>query len=83
MRFTCRDATEDDLPRVVEICNLAVASRLCSCDLLPTTVADWRPRLREHTPDHRPFWVAEDASDPARGVIGYLGFFPFMNERPG
>lgn len=27
--------------------------------------------------------VAEDLAAPDRGAIGYLGFFHFMNERPG
>ena len=83
MPYTYRDATEEDLPRIVEIYNFAVATRKCSCDLEPTTVEARRPSFLEHTPNHRPFWVAEDTASPTRGVIGYLGFFHFMNERPG
>jgi L-amino acid N-acyltransferase YncA len=83
MTYTHRDATESDLPRIVEIYNCAVASRRCSCDLQPTTVDARRPSFLEHTPDHRPFWVAEDSTRPDQGAIGYLGFFHFMNERPG
>ena len=41
------------------------------------------PSFRGHTPTHRPLWVAEDSTQPAPGAIGYLGFFHFMNERPG
>jgi L-amino acid N-acyltransferase YncA len=81
--YTFRDATEDDLPRIVEIYNLAVATRTCSCDLDPTTVAARRVSFLQHTPHHRPLWVAEDRDCPAFGVAGYLGFFHFMNERPG
>ena len=83
MSYTYRDATERDLPRVVEIYNFAVATRKCSCDLEPTTVEARRSSFLEHTPNHRPFWVAEDTDRPEFGVIGYLGFFHFMNERPG
>lgn len=83
MPYTHRNATEADLPRIVEIYNFAVATRTCSCDLEPTTVQARRPGFLAHTPDHRPFWVAEDVNDPAAGVAGYLGFFHFMNERPG
>ena len=83
MSYTYRDATESDLPRVVEIYNFAVATRKCSCDLEPTTVDARRRSFLEHTPNHRPFWVAEDTDRPTFGVIGYLGFFHFMNERPG
>jgi phosphinothricin acetyltransferase len=83
MTYTYRDAVEADLPRVVEIYNCAVATRTCSCDLEPTTVEARRPSFLAHTSNHRPFWVAEDSSQPEFGVAGYLGFFHFMNERPG
>ena len=83
MPYTHRDATEADLPRIVEIYNFAVATRQCSCDLEPTTVEVLRASFLEHTPNHRPFWVAEDATKSGQGAIGYLGFYHFMNERPG
>lgn len=83
MRFVHRDAVAADLPRIVEIYNHAVATRESSCDLEPITVAARRESFAKHTPDHRPLWVAEDADAPDRGVVGYLGFFHFMNERPG
>jgi phosphinothricin acetyltransferase len=83
MSYVHRDATEGDLPRIVEIYNHAVATRKCSCDLEPTTVEARRPGLLEHRPGHRPFWVAEDTARPGEGAAGYLGFFHFMNERPG
>lgn len=83
MRYLRRNATQDDLPRIVEIYNIAVATRECSCDLHPITVEQRLPSFLKHTADHRPLWVAEDGADPARGVVGYLGFFHFMNERPG
>jgi len=83
MRFTHRDTTPDDLPRIVEIYNFAVATRESSCDLEPATVATRRESFSKHSPGHRPIWVAEDADASDQGVIGYLGFFHFMNERPG
>lgn len=83
MSYTYRDATEADLPRIVEIYNFAVATRKCSCDLVPTTVEARRASFLKHTSAHRSIWVAEDAVKPAQGAIGYLGFFHFMNERPG
>lgn len=82
MRFTHRNAVAADLPRIVEIYNFAVATRESSCDLEPTTVEARRESFAKHTP-RRPLWVAEDADAPSEGVIGYLGFFHFMNERPG
>ena len=78
MQFKHRDAVATDLPRIVEIYNLAVATRECSCDLEPTTVEARRESFLKHTPSHRPLWVAEDAEAVEEGVVGYLGFFPFM-----
>lgn len=83
MPYTHRHATEADLPRIVDIYNLAVATRKCSCDLEPTTVQARRASFLQHTPDHRPLWVAQDVATAGQGVAGYLGFFHFMNERPG
>ena len=83
MRFTHRDASAYDLPRIVEIYNFAVESRESTCDLEPTTVAARQETFAKHSSDRRPIWVAEDADTPEEGVIGYLGFHHFMNERPG
>jgi phosphinothricin acetyltransferase len=83
MPYTHRDATNADLPSIVDIYNFAVATRESSCDLEPTTVAARQVAFAKHSPGHRPLWVAEDAEAPGQGVVGYLGFFHFMNERPG
>jgi len=83
MSFLHRDAVEADLPRIVEIYNFAVATRASSCDLEPTTVEKRYLSFLQHTPRHRPLWVALDADAVDFGVVGYLGFFHFMNERPG
>lgn len=83
MSFIRRDAVIEDLPRIVEIYNHAVATRESSCDLEPVSVASRERWFATHTGSRRPIWVAEDASAPERGVLGYLGFYHFMNERPG
>jgi len=83
MRFVRRDAVIEDLTRIVEIYNLAVATRESSCDLEPITVAARERWFATHSGSRRPIWVAEDRDSPHRGVIGYLGFYYFMNERPG
>jgi L-amino acid N-acyltransferase YncA len=83
MKFIHRDAVREDLPRIVEIYNLAVATRESSCDLEPATVASRERWFESHSGGRRPIWVAEDRDAPERGVVGYLGFYYFMNERPG
>lgn len=83
MNYAHRHAEASDLPKIVEIYNFAVATRECSCDLEPATVEARRDAFSRHSPDHRPLWVALDTDAPEQGVVGYLGFFHFMNERPG
>ncbi len=83
MQFQHRHATKADIARIVDIYNLAVATRKCSCDLEPTTIEKRYLSFSKHTPDHRPLWVALDAQNKDFGVAGYLGFFHFINERPG
>lgn len=83
MRFARRTARREDLPRIVEIYNHAVATRESSCDLEPIPVAARERWFEQHSGSRRPIWVAEDLDAPERGVIGYVGFYYFMNERPG
>lgn len=72
--MTIRDANEDDLADIVEIFNVAVATRKSTAVLEPVTIEERRPWLLEHTPDHHPLWVAEIE----KRVAGWLSFHPFM-----
>ena len=54
-----RDATAEDLPRIVEIYNAAIPSRTATADLEPITVDSRREWFSKHDPDRRPLWVAE------------------------
>ncbi len=83
MTYTHRDATPADLPAIVDIYNHAVRTRESTCDTEPIDVAARAPWLAKHAGTRRPIWAAEDAAAPERGVIGYLNFAYFMNERPG
>ena len=72
-----RDATEADLPRIVEIYNVSVATRMSTADTEPVTVESRLSWFRERNREMRPVWVMETA-----GVIcGWLSFQPF-HERP-
>ena len=68
-----RDATEDDLARIVEIYNTAIPGRMSTADTTPVTVESRRAWFREHTPGQRPLWVSVDD----RAIAGWLSFQSF------
>jgi L-amino acid N-acyltransferase YncA len=69
-----RDATEADLPAIVEIHNAAIASRISTAQLEAVTVEGQREWFRAHSPAQYPIWVAE-----LEGTIaGWLSFREFL-----
>ncbi|MGO4373656.1 GNAT family N-acetyltransferase [Paenibacillus sp. 2TAB19] len=51
------DAQPGDLPRIVEIYNSTVASRMVTADLEEATVQSKQKWFEEHSPESRPMWV--------------------------
>lgn len=72
--MTIRDAAETDLPQIVEIFNVAVATRTSTAVLEPVSVEERRPWFHEHSPERYPLWVLEIE----KRVAGWLSFHPFM-----
>jgi phosphinothricin acetyltransferase len=69
-----RDASEADLPAIVEIHNAAIASRISTAQLEPVTVESQRKWFRTHSPAQHPILVGE-----VEGVIaGWLSFKEFL-----
>lgn len=56
--MTIRDATEIDLPAIVEIYNATIPGRMATADTQPVTVESRRDWFHEHDPNARPLWVA-------------------------
>lgn len=52
-----RDATIDDLPRIVEIYNCSIPGRLATSDLEPVSIESRREWFLSHSPDKHPLWV--------------------------
>lgn len=73
-----RDATESDLPVIVEIYNAAIPGRIAAGDVQPVTVESRLAWFREHTPGSRPVWVAEKDGV----IVGWLSFQDFCYKRP-
>lgn len=52
-----RDAMREDLPRIVEIYNASIPSRMATADTEPVTVEQRVPWFLAHNPQTRPLWV--------------------------
>jgi len=74
--FGVRDATETDLPAIVAIYNATIPGGMVTADTSPVSVASRLPWFRSHTPDRRPFWVAEDSAGLVCAWISFSDFHP-------
>ncbi|GGG51135.1 GNAT family N-acetyltransferase [Epilithonimonas arachidiradicis] len=72
--MTFRDATLDDLPKIVEIYNSTVASRLVTADLEPVSVESKLDWFHQHNSEFRPLWMVEDSQ---KNTIGWVSFQDF------
>ena len=71
--MTIRDATEDDLPAIVEIYNASIPGRTATADTAPISIESRRQWFRDHDAEKYPLWVA--VGDGV--IIGWLSFQPF------
>ena len=73
--MTLRDATEADLPAIVEIYNATIPGRMVTADLQPVTVESRRPWLAAHLTPLRPVWVLVDASENVGAWMSFDTFY--------
>ena len=71
-----RDAIESDLPAIVAIYNSTIPGGMVTADTAPVSVESRLPWFRSHTPDRRPFWVAEDAGGAVCAWLSFSDFHP-------
>jgi len=71
--MTIRDATEADLPAIVEIYNAAIPGHRATADTEPVAVENRYAWFCEHHPGRRPLWVAEENG----AIVGWLSFQSF------
>lgn len=69
-----REATEGDLPAIVDIYNASIREGAASTNLRPVTVTRSKGWFRQHGAAGKPIWVAEEAGK----VIGWLSVRPFF-----
>jgi len=72
--LTFRNAALKDLPRIVEIYNSTIASRMVTADTEEVSVEDRLQWFQEHNPGTRPLWMIEDQQ---RNIVGWVSFSSF------
>ncbi|MCG2793342.1 MAG: N-acetyltransferase family protein [Weeksellaceae bacterium] len=70
-----RDATLDDLPKIVEIYNSTVASRLVTADLEPISVQSKVEWFHRHNTATRPLWMVEEGQKKPMGWVSFQDFY--------
>jgi phosphinothricin acetyltransferase len=70
-----RNATPEDLPRIVDIYNSTIPSRLVTADTEPVTAQSRIAWFNEHNTETRPLWVIQRKSSTA--IIGWVSFQSF------
>jgi phosphinothricin acetyltransferase len=73
MNLEFRDATIEDLDRIVEIYNSIVAGRMVTADTEPVPVESRKKWFYEHEPVHRPLWMVMHEGKN----IGWVSFQSF------
>src|SRR6218665_267373 len=72
--MTFRDATLHDLPKIVEIYNSTVASRLVTADLESVSVESKLDWFHQHNSEYRPLWIV---SDSEKNIVGWVSLQDF------
>ena len=72
--MTIRDATEADLPAIVEIYNASIPSRTATADTEQVPIESRREWFRKHDPAKHPLWVAVD-DDVVAGWLSFQSFY--------
>jgi phosphinothricin acetyltransferase len=69
-----RDASEADLPAIVEIYNEAIRGRISTAQLDEVSVEQRLPWFQQHSAESHPLWVAEIDGQ----IAGWFSFQPFI-----
>ena len=68
-----RDATIEDLSRIVEIYDAAIPGRMATADLEPVTIDSRRAWFAEHSSSKRPLWILVESGE----IHAWLSFQSF------
>ncbi|MHB1921741.1 MAG: GNAT family N-acetyltransferase [Chitinophagaceae bacterium] len=70
-----RDASFSDLPKIVEIYNSTIPSRMVTADTEPVTVASRQNWMQQHHPSDRPLWIVENDHQKVIGWVSFQSFY--------
>jgi len=73
--YTFRDALIADLPRITEIYNSTIASRLVTADTELVTVESKKPWFENHNSATRPIWMLENEQQEIVGWVSFQSFY--------
>ena len=76
--ITVRDATENDLPAIIDIYNESIPAGRATADTEPITVAERLDWFKKFDPKKRPIWVAMDRGQ----IVGCVYLSWFYGGRP-
>lgn len=79
METTIRFACPDDLPRIVEIYNQAIAAGNANADDRPITIADRHAWFRDHNTESFPIYIIENEKQ----ILGWGSLSPYRKGRGG
>lgn len=69
-----RNASFEDLPKIVEIYNSTIPSRMVTADTENVSIESKIQWFNEHNPENRPLWIIEDNQ---KNVLGWVSFSSF------
>jgi len=70
-----RNATQNDLSKIVEIYNSTIPLRTVTADTEKVSVESRQKWFDEHSADKRPLWVIENAYDEIIGWVSFQSFY--------
>ncbi|WP_449398249.1 N-acetyltransferase family protein [Chryseobacterium wanjuense] len=70
-----RNATLEDLEKIVEIYNSTIPSRIVTADTENVSVESRLQWFNEHNPETRPLWVIEDQENKMIGWVSFSSFY--------
>ncbi len=70
-----RDATQNDLVRIVEIYNSTIPTRMVTADTELVTVESRQKWFEEHNSLKRPLWIIENPDNEIAGWISFQSFY--------